>query len=162
MTAPDWAVEAEKAAEETKRLQRELDITNADHIALWIEANTIPDEPMNQCASWLACRIVEAHEAAALELSRRCVPIEEYQRVVGALRAIRDDQGPASDWAAKFAELQMWTASAFLAGERVKDAGWHKVELRSFLTGLFGYFMAAEEACNRAAAALKETGNAER
>jgi hypothetical protein len=52
-----------KAAAQTNRLSRELDITNADHIALWIEANTIPDEPMNQCASWLACRIVEAHEA---------------------------------------------------------------------------------------------------
>lgn len=52
------------AVAKTNRLQRELDITNADHIALWIEANTIPDEPMNQCASWLACRIIEAHEAA--------------------------------------------------------------------------------------------------
>lgn len=56
----DW----QKAVAETNRLQRELDITNADHIALWIEANTIPDEPMSQCASWLACRIVEAHEKA--------------------------------------------------------------------------------------------------
>ena len=56
----DW----QKAVAETNRLQRELDITNADRIALWIEANTIPDEPMNQCASWLACRIVEAHEKA--------------------------------------------------------------------------------------------------
>lgn len=52
-----------EAAAETSRLQRELDITNADHIALWLEANTLPDEPMNQCVSWLACRIVEAHEA---------------------------------------------------------------------------------------------------
>jgi hypothetical protein len=55
----------EAAARAIARLSRELDITNADHIALWIEANTILDEPMNQCASWLACRIVEAHEAAA-------------------------------------------------------------------------------------------------
>lgn len=60
-TVTNW----QKAVAETNRLQRELDITNADHIALWIEANTIPDEPMSQCASWLACRIVEAHEAAA-------------------------------------------------------------------------------------------------
>lgn len=52
------------AVAETNRLQRELDITNADHIALWLEANTIPDEPMSQCISWLACRIVEAHERA--------------------------------------------------------------------------------------------------
>ena len=52
------------AANETARLQRELDITNADHIAVWLEANTVSDEPMSQCISWLACRIVEAHEAA--------------------------------------------------------------------------------------------------
>lgn len=60
-TAADW----QRAVAETNRLQRELDITNADHIALWLDANTIPDEPMNQCGSWLACRIVEAHEVAA-------------------------------------------------------------------------------------------------
>ena len=58
--ADNW----ESAVAETNRLQQELDITNADHIALWLEANTIPSEPMNQCASWLACRIVEAHERA--------------------------------------------------------------------------------------------------
>lgn len=52
------------SAAETKRLQRELDITNADHVALWLEANTIPDEPMSQCISWLACRIVEGYECA--------------------------------------------------------------------------------------------------
>lgn len=57
------------ATKETERLQRELDITNADHVALWIEANTISDEPMNQCASWLACRIVDAHEAAVAALN---------------------------------------------------------------------------------------------
>jgi hypothetical protein len=47
------------AAEETERLSRELDITNAYHIALWLEAN-MQDSPLG----WLACRIVEAHEAA--------------------------------------------------------------------------------------------------
>lgn len=31
-----------------------------------------------------------AREAAALELSRRCVPIEEYQRVVGMIQRWRD------------------------------------------------------------------------
>ena len=54
----------ERAVAETNRLQRDLDITNADHIALWLEANTIPDEPMSQCMGWLAVQIVEAHEAA--------------------------------------------------------------------------------------------------
>lgn len=50
----------ECASAETERLQRELDITNADHVALWLEAN------MDDCCSigWMACRIVEAHEAA--------------------------------------------------------------------------------------------------
>lgn len=47
------------ASAETERLARELDITNADHIALWLEAN-MPDSSL----AWLACRIVEAHEAA--------------------------------------------------------------------------------------------------
>ena len=54
----------EVAAREVEKLSRDLDITNADHIALWIEQNTILDEPMSRCASWLACRIAEAHEAA--------------------------------------------------------------------------------------------------
>lgn len=44
---------------ETDRLTRELDITNADHIALWLEANMAESS-----LAWLACRIVEAHEAA--------------------------------------------------------------------------------------------------
>jgi hypothetical protein len=73
----------EAAARDVARLRRELDITNADHIALWIEANTILDEPMNQCASWLACRIVEAHEAAAIAL------MEEGARL--ALEAAREE-----------------------------------------------------------------------
>lgn len=44
---------------ETERLTRELDITNADHIALWLEANMA-----DSSLAWLACRIVEAHEQA--------------------------------------------------------------------------------------------------
>lgn len=47
------------ARAETQRLQRELDISNADHIALWLEAN-IGDASLG----WLACRIAEAHESA--------------------------------------------------------------------------------------------------
>jgi len=44
---------------ETDRLCRELDIANADHIALWLEANMA-----GSSLAWLSCRIVEAHEAA--------------------------------------------------------------------------------------------------
>lgn len=60
----DW----EKALTETDRLTRELNITNADHIALWLEANVV-DSPIG----WLACRIVEAHEAA---LNQPAAPVE--------------------------------------------------------------------------------------
>lgn len=66
----------ERAVAETNRLQRELNITNADHIALWLEANTIPDEPMSQCISWLACRIVEAHERAVT-----AQPVDETEKL---------------------------------------------------------------------------------
>ncbi|MCK0531489.1 hypothetical protein [Sphingobium agri] len=54
----------------TDRLTRELDITNADHIALWLEANMA-----DSSLAWLACRIVEAHEAAI-----RAHPLPEQPR----------------------------------------------------------------------------------
>ncbi|SCW57218.1 hypothetical protein SAMN02927924_01450 [Sphingobium faniae] len=54
----------EKAAAETARLQRELDITNADHIALWLEANMPAISQEDFSISWLACRIIDAHEQA--------------------------------------------------------------------------------------------------
>lgn len=46
------------AMAEMERRQEVLDITNAEHIVLWLEAN-IKDSPI----AWLACRIIEAHEA---------------------------------------------------------------------------------------------------
>ena len=46
-------------AAEVDRLSRELDITNADHIALWLEENMDA-----RSIGWVACRIAEAHEAA--------------------------------------------------------------------------------------------------
>ena len=50
-----------EATYQVERLSNNLDITNADYVALWLEANKIvrPDD-----ISWLAVRIVEAHEAA--------------------------------------------------------------------------------------------------
>ena len=64
--------------------------------------------------------------------------------------------GPADDWTEKRAALEGWVASAFLAGERVKDAEWHKAELRSFLLSLFGYFIVAHESATKAHQALKD------
>lgn len=66
----------EMIAREVERLQNELDVTNADHIALWIEANLIPDEPMSQCVSWFACRIAEAHERAVARNASDRLPSE--------------------------------------------------------------------------------------
>ena len=88
----------QKAVAETNRLQRELDITSADHIALWLEANTIPDEPMSQCASWLAVQIVEAHERALFlmqpEIDRRVA--EERAKLLGRLREPSEEN--AREW----------------------------------------------------------------
>lgn len=57
---------------ETERLTHELDITNADHIALWLEANMA-----DSSLAWLACRIVEAHEAAISEPASVAVEAEK-------------------------------------------------------------------------------------
>ena len=46
------------ASAETERLAHNLDITNVDHVALWLDENLSDASPI-----WLACRIVEAHEA---------------------------------------------------------------------------------------------------
>lgn len=62
---------------ETDRLSRELDITNPDHIALWLEAN-IDDANL----AFLACRIVEAHEAAIAASTP-----EQYNRICANIRA---------------------------------------------------------------------------
>lgn len=61
--------EFQAALEKTQRLSRELDITNPDHIVLWLASNG-PDEPISECAAWLACRIVEAYERATAAQGR--------------------------------------------------------------------------------------------
>ena len=50
---------------EVERLAQNLDITNADNIALWLEEN-LPDASI----AWLACRIVEAYEEALSQHKR--------------------------------------------------------------------------------------------
>ena len=52
-----------KASEAVKLLSGELDITNADHTALWLEANAL-SPPLTHQLGWVACRIVEAYERA--------------------------------------------------------------------------------------------------
>lgn len=59
MTGMFTAERIEAANAETARLQRELDITNADHIALWLEAN----DPYEGDA-WLAVQIADAYDRA--------------------------------------------------------------------------------------------------
>ncbi len=87
----DWATAFEKAAAKTARLEQELNIANADHIALWLEANTIPDEPMSQCISWLACRIVEAHERALAAMQGGDAVLAERERCAKIAEAIPTD-----------------------------------------------------------------------
>ena len=77
-----------EASQQVFVLERELDITNADHIALYLEAN----KPLDSHISWLACRIIEAHEievAKALRTDRKAV-LEEAAKV-----AENDDHFPS-------------------------------------------------------------------
>ena len=83
------------ASAETDRLTRELDITNADHVALWLEAN-IDDASL----AWLACRIVEAHEAASSDLTAASqlehsglITREKYNHICENIRARESIRG---------------------------------------------------------------------
>lgn len=103
-----------EALTETARLQRELDITNADHVALWIEANTIPDEPMSQCIGWLACRIVEAHEAALQSIPEPLLDEGLVERVARALRAADRHQSDLT-----WADYEIFARAALAASHGV-------------------------------------------
>ena len=60
----DFADHLKATIADTDRLERDLDITNADHIALWLDANVIPHDALRLCLSWLSVQIVQAHERA--------------------------------------------------------------------------------------------------
>ena len=63
LSRKEFYLACRKAEEEVERLSNKLDITNADHIALWLRANWSPDD-----LGWIACRIVEAHEAIVKQI----------------------------------------------------------------------------------------------
>ena len=71
------------ASAETERLAHNLDITNVDHVALWLDENLSDASPI-----WLACRIVEAHEAILAALKAQLAGEDMVERV-----AIRDITG---------------------------------------------------------------------
>ena len=75
----------EAVHDEVERLSHELDITNADHIALWLSEN-------DEHVSWMACRIIEAHEAvvaqAALDARRQADT--ERDAALAQLRVARE------------------------------------------------------------------------
>ena len=71
----------ERATAETERLQRELDITNPDHIILWLEAQA-DGAPIDDFPAWFACRIVEAHEAAVAELRAENERLRKEQAIL--------------------------------------------------------------------------------
>ena len=96
-TNEELAGQLEAASAAVNTLARELDVTNADHVALWLEGNTIPDEPMSQCISWLACRIVEAHERAIAAL-RAPQPQPASAEVAGLVEPWADHHGDLPDY----------------------------------------------------------------
>lgn len=78
-----WTPEQnERAILETQRLCNELDITNADHIVLWLETNFNPDY-----LSYVACQIVDAHEAVIVAAERRSM--ERAAEIADQLGGVR-------------------------------------------------------------------------
>lgn len=112
----------EAANIETERLCRELDITNADHIALWLEANT-PDAS----TAFLACRIIEAHER---ELAAVHLDATNWKNTAHGCKAKIDelhaDRDRASDACASVQkerdELREMLGEALAWFERVRPA----------------------------------------
>jgi hypothetical protein len=100
-TVPVSQASWEAACRETERLSRHLDITNADHIALWLETN-MDDASL----AWLACRIVEAHEAATPTPSPAMPSREEIARAA-VEHAKRYDTPKADDLRRRFTVAQM-------------------------------------------------------
>ncbi len=71
----------QSAVEETDMLERELDLTNVDHVALWLEANAI-SPPLTHQLGWVACRITEAYEAQIAKLQA------DGEKLAGALEQL--------------------------------------------------------------------------
>lgn len=83
------------SAVRTERLCNELDITNADHIALWLERNMEPS-----AISYLAVQIVEAHEAALRQLTQSDTLREalEAAPLIGATESVYDFMERQNSW----------------------------------------------------------------
>lgn len=87
----DMAAAFERAEREVAELIRNLDISNADHVALWLDAHL---GHVSEHLPWVASRIVDAHQAAARRLS------EDIVRLRGFIQSINDDwvkNDPAGD-----------------------------------------------------------------
>lgn len=78
------------AARKVFILERELDISNADHIALYLEAN----KPLDSHISWLACRIIEAHEIRLVQSQKELLEALEALLAVAQMTTF-SDQYPA-------------------------------------------------------------------
>lgn len=89
-----------RALAEIERRQRELDITNVDHILLWLEA-----WKSHAGSGYLACRIADAYEEAITQARRKA--LEEAAEVawMEAVAALHDE-----DDGAPFAHLHRETA----------------------------------------------------
>jgi hypothetical protein len=78
----------ESANNKVARLQCELDITNADHIALWLEAN----DPYEGDA-WLAVQIADAYDRAHEATKAELQALREAVNNIRALAAKRQHEG---------------------------------------------------------------------
>lgn len=76
-----------------RHLQHNLNIANADHIALWLEEHLNDDTGIG----WLACRIVEAHEAA---IRAQADEIARLREALGMAKDLLDCivQTPGNTW----------------------------------------------------------------
>lgn len=91
MTSKNMEAAFERAEREVADLSRNLDIANADHIALWLEAH-IGEEIEH--LGWLASCIADAHDARIAPLSK------DIARLRGFIQSIDDDwvkNDPAGD-----------------------------------------------------------------
>lgn len=89
MTIEITEADIERAGDKVERLSHELDITNADHIVLWLETNLAPG--CGSTIGYLACRIVEAHERALQareDVGERDEPVAEIVLFGGDLKEV--------------------------------------------------------------------------
>ncbi len=103
----------EAATQKAFVIERVVDITNGDHIALWLDHN----KPLEGNLAWFACRIIEAHEielAKAIQAAEQRGMERERERCAG----IAERHFDSPEWSANFAIAAGAIAQAIRQGEQ--------------------------------------------